>query len=408
MQDCKQVFSRYYGPILLILYLIGCFSPLRLEFDSVRYFAIKDCLDAGCPADSAAAKDFLPYGYPILLLALSKVGLLNSFSIAFINGIFLISALVLVRKILNPFSPFVFYTILLLNWTIIKLFAYPLSEMQYLFFSAASIYFFYQRTKTKKVLPLLWCFVLASVAVFTRAIGMVLVVALLLGLIWEHRKLVRNKKYLAGGLILIALIIVFVVLALPMISHYVNALMYRAPGGNHIEKSFVKHTTEWGQLLLNMPMGKLNAYLSAGWVNAIFLLAGLVLLAWFIFSLVKQRKAIHAVIIIYLITYSFVVFNWSYADPRFWVPVLPFIAGIILKSPPKWYGLKIVFFAYSLMGLVSFGYSFYTQFNKEAFARNQANGIFRKEYEIHFFGKTLPDTTSPVNPAILRLLEKYD
>src|ERR1700754_2694607 len=126
MQDCKQVFSRYYGPIFLILYLIGCFSPLRLEFDSIRYFAIKDCLDAGCPADSAAAKDFLPYGYPVLLLALSKVGLLNSFSIALINAVFLISALILVRKILNPFSPFIFYTILLLNWTIIKLFAYPL------------------------------------------------------------------------------------------------------------------------------------------------------------------------------------------------------------------------------------------------------------------------------------------
>jgi hypothetical protein len=160
-----------------------------------------------------------------------------------------------------------------------------------------------------------------------------------------------------------------------------------------------------------MPIGKLKSYMPEGIINGIFLLAGMTLLAWFIFALIKSRKTTPAVIIIYLILYSLVIFNWSHFDPRFWVPVLPFIAGIILQTPlPKWskIALPVVFIAYSLMGIAAFGYSFYTQFNKKAFARIQANGIFMNEYEVHFFGKTLSDTTTIVKPNVLSLLKKYD
>jgi hypothetical protein len=119
------------------------------------------------------------------------------------------------------------------------------------------------------------------------------------------------------------------------------------------------------------------------------------------------------VVIIYLAIYSLVIFNWSFYDPRFWVPVLPFIAAIILQAPlPKWSWMKvampILFFAYLLLGIFAFSYSFYTQFNKKAFARIQANGIFRNEYEVHFFGNPLSDSTARVNPEVLNLLKKYD
>jgi hypothetical protein len=120
-----------------------------------------------------------------------------------------------------------------------------------------------------------------------------------------------------------------------------------------------------------------------------------------------------AVIIFYLVIYSLVIFKWPHFDPRFWVPVLPFVVTVILKAPlpaAKW--LKpfsiCVFAAYMLMGIAAFSFSFYTQFNKEAFARTQANGIYQKEYEIHFFGKTPEFNTTPTRFEALEILEKYD
>ena len=89
------------------------------------------------------------------------------------------------------------------------------------------------------------------------------------------------------------------------------------------------------------------------------------------------------------------------------------MVAVILKAPlpaVKW--VKpfsiLVSVAYLSMGIAAFGFSLYTQFNKEAFARTQANGIFQKEYEIHFFGETHLPGTTPTRPEALRILEKYD
>src|SRR5687767_9094902 len=160
--------------ILIVLYLIACFTPLRLEHDSIRYFAIKDCIESGYNDQCPALDDFLPNGYPVLLAGLSKTGLLNAFTIAFINAIYLLCSLVLTRKITGFSNPVIFYLVVLLNWTFIKLFAYPLSEMQYLFFSVVSLYYFSRYTKEKKWQHLLFSFLLAALAVYTRTIGFAL------------------------------------------------------------------------------------------------------------------------------------------------------------------------------------------------------------------------------------------
>src|SRR5882724_9816810 len=168
--------------LLMALYLVSCFSPLRLEYDSIRYFAIKDCLEAGCAPDSRAAKDFLPYGYPVLLLLLSKLGLLKSFFIAFVNGIYLLGSLYFIKKIIAPANQyFLFFIVMMLHWTFIKLFAYPLSEMQYLFFSSASLYFYNRYGQSRNGLFLLLSFVFAVLAMFTRTVGIALVATLFAG-----------------------------------------------------------------------------------------------------------------------------------------------------------------------------------------------------------------------------------
>lgn len=392
--------SPFYKPViyvLIALYLIGCFTPLRLEHDSIRYFAIKDCIEAGNNDRCPALDDFLPNGYPVLLAGLSKTGLLNSFTIAFINGIYLLCSLVLTRKIIGISNPVIFYVVVLLNWTFIKLFAYPLSEMQYLFFSVASLYYFSRYTKEKKWQHLLYSFLLAGLAVYTRAIGFALLAAILIAFGWENRKRLTSKTILIPGIIILILVVV-ALLTLPGTSHYVEAFFKST--------QIVAHIKEWGQLLMNMPSGKLENYLPAFWVNMIFVITGIGLIAWFICALYRCRNSMPAIIIIYLVIYSLAIFKWPNSDPRFWVPVLPFIVAVILKAPipaGKW-----IFAAYILMGIFAFGFSLYTQFNKKEFARRQANGIFQKEYEIHFFGKSLQPDTMPTRTDALEILEKYD
>ena len=76
----------------------------------LRYFAIKDCIEYGCPPDSAPAKDYLPYGYTVLLLLPSKPGILRSFTIVLVNCICLFIVLYMVRKMfVFPVSPYYCY-----------------------------------------------------------------------------------------------------------------------------------------------------------------------------------------------------------------------------------------------------------------------------------------------------------
>lgn len=120
--------------LLGLFFFLNCFSPLRLHYDMLRYFAIKDCIESKCPP-GADPNDYMPYGYTALLLVLSKLGILRSFSIVCINCLYLFFGLYFVRRIFSYIrSPYFLFFLVLLNWTVIKFVTHPLSELQYLFF----------------------------------------------------------------------------------------------------------------------------------------------------------------------------------------------------------------------------------------------------------------------------------
>src|SRR5580704_15652203 len=151
-------FLKWFIYILGFLFFLNCFTPLRLHYDMLRYFAIKDCIESKCPP-GADPNDYLPYGYTALLLLLSKFGILRSFYIVFVNCLYFFGGLFFVRKIFTYIrSPFLLFILALLNWTIIKFVTHPLSEMQYLFFSLAGIYAFYKFIQNKNIWYLLLAF----------------------------------------------------------------------------------------------------------------------------------------------------------------------------------------------------------------------------------------------------------
>lgn len=401
------------------VYLAGCFTPLHIHFDSIRYYNIKDCIEFGCPPDSEAAKDYLPYGYTALLIGLSKLGVLNAFSIAFVNCLYLFAALYFVRKIFNKqVHPVLFVLIALFNWTIIKFALHPLSEMQYLFFSCASLYCFYLYLQKKSYAQLALSFLFAIGTVLTRTVGISLFPALILGILWQHRaelkRIIQKNKVLLIVIALAGVALVFFAKQLKILDY---TSLLKGPlekgVGNFIGENLKNHFTELAEVFINLPSNKVIGFIPGGMGKIVFILLGVFCLFWLLLNIFSSKSRIPFYIRVYLLFYLFIIFNWPYYDPRFFVPVLPLLVVVILRTPftlPSWVkGIgKLYLVVYLFLGVFAAGYSLYVGFNKERFSRNQAAGDYRNEYEIHFFGKPLSDTAKQVDANVVEILNKYD
>jgi hypothetical protein len=409
---------------MVAVYLIDCFTPLRLHYDSVRYYAIKDCIEFGCPPDSAAANDYFPYGYTVLLLILSKLGILKSFSIVLINSVFLLSSLYFLYKVFEGTIPkYLFFFVVMINWLFVKFVTHPLSEMQYLFFSLASVFYYYRFTQQKKIGFLLFSLFLAWLAFMTRTVGVTLVGALAVGLLWEYRvqqiAFFKKNKFLVIGILggITAALIIF---SKPLgINHYGNVL------SEHFKEApFFKRMgwrfKEWGELFINTPSNKVIDKLTninkfageASWLA--FVAVGFIIFCWFVYKVYFRKNNIPFFIKAYILFYCIIMFNWPFNDPRFWVPIMPIIAAVVLQAlfaddnkilKGMSTALLIVYIA---LGAFASGYMIYTSLNKEVFAKTQAKGTYRSEYEIHFYGKPLSDTVTSVDKDVIELLKRYD
>jgi len=406
---------------LVIFYLVNCCTPLRLHVDMLRYFAIKDCIELGCPPDSDAAKDYMPVGYTALLLAFSKMGILKSYTIVLLNCLYLFGGLWMVRKIFtSSINPFFFLVLVLLNWTIIKFVTHPLSEMQYLFFSTASVYLFYRYTQTPNFLLLLSAFALGALAFLTRSVGIALFAALITGLLWQYRKelivLVRKNKILVVVVVL-AMIGVMAFSKQLGLDHYTGVFSKATKGGGVTFSTILKwHFTEWAEFCLNITIVKVEGYFPFSSGRPFFLVAGILFFAGFVYLLFIRKNNIPFIVKAYLLFYSLLMFNWPFYDPRFWVPVLPFVAAVVAESvrsaqkAGKLVRAPLIAFlmVYFTLGAVSIGYITYTSLNRRVFARTQANGVYKNEYETFFYGKPQSDSTGHADPNIVDILRRYD
>jgi hypothetical protein len=173
------------------------------------------------------------------------------------------------------------------------------------------------------------------------------------------------------------------------------------------------HFSEWGEIFLNTSKFKVISYLPAKLGGTLFLSVGILGICGFIYICFIKKSRIPFVVRSYLFFYMLLLFNWPFPDPRFWVPVIPLVAAVITQTS---FSLKPAFrvmalcylMMYTLLGLASIGFVTYTSFNKKEFSKNQAKGVYRNEYETHFFGKPLSDTATYTNQSLVDFLNKYD
>jgi hypothetical protein len=414
-----EKYSRFFKWSIYLLgvaFLLNCLTPLRLHYDMLRYFAIKDCIELKCPP-GADPDDYMPYGYTALLLLLSKLGILKSFTIVFVNCLYLFGALFFVRKIFNYIrSPYLLFFLVLLNWTVIKFVAHPLSELQYLFFSLASLYAYYLFVRSKNVWHLLLAFIMAGFAFLTRTVGITLVAALFAALIWEYRKqlleLIKKNRILLLVLILCVSGVLFFSKQLGL-NHYTVVMSRQFNEGRRFSDIVAWHFSEWGEILLNTSRLKVIGFFPAPAGEWLFIILGILGFGGFIYLCYVRKNNIPFVIKAYLFFYILLMFNWPFADPRFWVPAIPLMAAVISQTVfsanrfVKWFGISY-FLIYSVLGLASLVYMTRTSLNKKELSKTQAKGVYRNEYEMHFFGKTLSDTVTSVDPNLVDFLNRYD
>jgi hypothetical protein len=322
-----------------------------------------------------------------------------------------------IRKVFSYVqAPYFFYILVLLNWTVIKFVTHPLSELQYLFFSLAAVYAFYRFVQTKKFLPLAIAFIFAGLAFITRTVGVTILAALFSALVWEYRKqliglLKKNKIVAVGGLVAIALVLIFSKQL--GLNHYTGVMSKQFDEGLSHLQVIKWHLSDWGEVISNTSRVKVVSILPAFMRSWTYLVIGFLGIIGLIYICFIRKNEIPFIVKIYLLYYMLLMFNWPFQDPRFWVPVIPLVAAVISQFSfsqnrvIKY--LSVIYLAvYAALGLASLSYMTYTSFNKKVFAKTQAKGTYRNEYEMHFFGKTLSDTTTSVDPDLVDFLNKYD
>lgn len=405
--------------ILIAIYLVNCITPLRLHVDSIRYYWLKDCMDHHCEPGTPGADDYLPFGYTFLLLALSKLGILKSMTIVLVNCFFLFSSIYFVKKIFKATpSIYIIIPVILLNWSIIKFAIHPLSEMQFMFFSLASLALFQRYQAEKKWWLLGGSLVLCVLAILTRTAGIALFGALIFTLFlgyWKQLKefFAKHKLLLALGILSFVGIIVF---AKQLGLTYYTGFVTRSAGDDPMAffiNNFKHHFEEIAELWINFPANKVYMFLPGNTGPLLFMLLGFLLLALSIYLIYIRKNNTPLSVKVYLAFYTILIFNWPFFDPRFFVPILPLFVAAILQLPtPKKQPVKVLAYlflaGYIAGGLIAVGYTTYTSLDKKVMARKQANGVYRNEYEQHMFGKPLTDTAKKMDPAILSILDRHD
>lgn len=420
----EDIFLKGFFFLLLAVYFADCFTPLRLHTDTMRYFAIKDYWQFHYPADrfgadvyySHAATDYFPYGYTSLLVILSKLGLLHSFSLVLINCLYLFAGLLLLRKVFPAIHGYFLYVMVLINWLFIKFVAHPLSEMQFIFFSMASIYCYYRFSARREIKWVLLSFLLALAALITRTVGISLVGAITVALIWDYRHqqmdfFRRYRVWVVTGFC-VAVTVLYIFSGQLGLNHYRGVLSEHSRNAS-IGAQILWHFQEWGEVFLNLPSNKvIDRFGQTG--HWLFVILGIASLFLFFYMILRKGNNIPLFIKLYLVFYSIVMFNWPFYDPRFWLPVIPVMTACLIEvlsrvkvNFPTW-SLRAWLLLYLVLGSFAAGYMVYSSFNKRYLAKNQAKGVFRNEYETHFFGKPLSDTAHHQDPYVLHVLTQFD
>jgi len=422
--------------LLAVAYALQIFSPLRINTDSYRLLSMAVSASEGKGYLVDGRADQFPLGYPFMVKLLLQAGLGNSMALVVLNLLSLVVGFWAIhaccRSQWGSTTTLLALALTASSWVMVKHITLPLSDIPYLGLSLLSLFFswlFYRQQGHQKWCSLAASGVFAYLGLQCRSIGVtifpVIVVTVLL-----HRDIspsvygvFRHRRLLLG--IVVTLVILFT-LALVGVREtgwyqaqflhsgsYFQSLVASVQGlgiGAFLFKNAYYRILELGELFSNVPQSKVPQMLPIdcciGLVAWVALLRG----AWL---LLRTRSV--PPLTLYFLSYAALMFVWPFYDVRFWIPLLPVIAIILLRTiddlQNRWPVLRLAFRVYAVwffvLGGVALVVSTRMSLSGAEFSERYGDGTAKMTYRFAFHnGK--PVDMNQVSETQVRLLRVFD
>ncbi|QOY85503.1 hypothetical protein [Paludibaculum fermentans] len=368
-----RVVCRWLLLALAALYLIQIPTPLRLNYDSVHLLGVGENLAEGRGFIDHGQRPVFPPGFPLVVAALLRTGLMSPAALALFNLAMLAVGLLAIRRILMNRFDMDESTVLgvaclfLLSVVVIKHSMIPLTDVPFFAISMAAL----ASMERLRDLKLGWklclgcalALLLVCCATLVRTIGVALWPAWLWCVLSNrsvrvHTARIPRKLVAAVALLLLAAVAVVAWKLTLILRNYFLQFVGAQAWYQFLWGLAEFRLMEFGQLFLNLPKGVLP--LESQWIVR---LPGALLLAATVAGLLGRRRDLSSTDV-YFGFYGLILAIWPHFDSRFWLPVLPLLVAYAFRGVEalplpaaisRW--SPVVLALYAIIGLTSLAYS---------------------------------------------------
>ncbi|MGO9985663.1 MAG: hypothetical protein ACLPIX_15830 [Rhodomicrobium sp.] len=408
---------------------INAFGTLRLNTDAITILGQTLSELDGQGRLFHGQQTVFPPGLPLLVKTLTLAGAASAFTLVLMNLSFLLAGVAAFFGLCRSCFPSVPSTIALtisvltlMSWVVIKHAPIPLTDAPYFGVAVLSLFTIETARRntrgSRAILLFLAAFALIFAAIATRRVGIALVPPLLGGaLLWTGGRWWTSKfgllTRLGAGALLTAGIILLILwwMSTSTLSDYSEAPAGQGDLFSSVLSALRFRLTELAEVTINVPASKIPHSLTIVFTAVGMALAGL--LTTGMFKHIKSNAGL-GISDIYCLGYGAIMVAWPYSDPRFLLPVIPFILLYIylgftslVRPGIAWPVLAGWAAVFCTVGIAAHLYSARITLSGPAFPQVYGDGSLRDTYCLHL-RTCISYDASKVNQDALRLLQTFD
>jgi 4-amino-4-deoxy-L-arabinose transferase-like glycosyltransferase len=400
--------------LIASVYLLQLVSPLRLNTDGIDLLHMAQSgADTGNFYPHSESVRYPP-GYPWMLSLLISAGLLNSASIIGLNLLFLgiglwaFASAQFGERQHDRSLVWLAVACTLLSWVLIKHVTLPLTDVP---FMGAALVSLALMARTEYVAPrTAWLLALAAAVACAAAMSIRTVgVTLLPPLVWMVYSLLSRGWTLRGLLDKIFSVLLLTGLCagwLLLIGGYASV---SAPGHGYSTEAL---KTNWWLQAQDLGRVALNVPYVQPWMLYPIGLFGLVLMAVFAVRLCPLSGRRPGCAEVFVVSYIGLFLLWPHHDPRFFLPVIPYVLLLIVSFLPsgchKLPSLALPLYSawVAAMGGAALIYTSWLSLSGPRFAERFGGREGRAVYEKFYRGDW--DSASEGEKNVMLLLKRFD
>ena len=319
--------------ILVAIYFLQAATPLRLHPDTVVFLSVAETAEHGGGFLYHGQPTVFPPGYPALLALLIRLHLAHVWVIVSLSVLSLAIGLLAVRAIIESagFGEHIALGVCilsLLSFVFVKYSAIPLSDTLYFGLSMCCLAAMKQpRSSGFRLRRTIACGALLIASVCVRRVGIALIPAMVYLLMFEcdvRAYAMRLSARMKGAVVLLAAcagaLVAYVIYGTSTLRDFTASLKGHALADMGL-RILTHRLKELGEMALNVPAAALPP------IGQHLLTALGVLVFLLVCGGVASRRKQFGVLEAYFIAYVAILFVWPFADPRFWLPVIPLLVA---------------------------------------------------------------------------------